>query len=84
MLGISAAEVLADLVIGRCPEAAEILGDLDRPVVGSEDMEKHGNSTSRQPGSIGPPEQVLKPRGQDGGPSHLIGESDRAAVRQGE
>src|SRR4051812_23121012 len=34
--GVAGAEVLADLEIGRCPEAAEVVGDLHGPEVGTE------------------------------------------------
>jgi hypothetical protein len=39
VLGISSAQIFSHLMIGCRPEATQIVGDLDWPIVGSEEME---------------------------------------------
>ena len=44
VLGITAAEILADLMIGRPPEAGQVVGHLLRTMVGGQEMPEHGNA----------------------------------------
>ena len=60
MFRIPAAQVFADLVIGISPEAAEVAGQLNGPVIGPKDLQEQGDPTARNPGGILPAKQFLK------------------------
>ena len=84
MLGISAPQVLADLVVGRGPEAVEVIGDLDGPEVGSEQVEEDRDAAAGQARGLGPAEELLDPCGEDRRPPGFIGQSGPTAGRQRE
>ena len=64
---ISAAEVLANLVIGRGPEAFQIIGDLHGAIVWTEQVEEYGNSSMGQARGFGPTEKFLERTARIGG-----------------
>ena len=65
MLRVAAAEVFPHLMIGGRPEAPQVVGDLDGPIVGSQQVQQDGNPPARQPRRFGPAEQLLESDSQD-------------------
>ena len=80
VFGITAAEVLADLMVGAGPEAVEVGGHLDGSVVGSEDVEEEGASAASDPWGFVPPEEFLDAGGQGGRLTDLVLDGDPATA----
>ena len=84
MFGIAPSKVLSDLVIGVCPEALQVVGDLHGPVVGSEKMQKHGDASAGHARGLGPAEKFLKADGEDWRLPGLVGQAGLFTARQRE
>ena len=67
MFRIAAPELLADLEIGRLPEAAEIGCQLDRLETGRQEFHQDRPAPAVHPGRIRQAEAFLEPDPQDGG-----------------
>ena len=67
MFGIAAAEVFSDLVVRCRPEAFQVVGDLHRAIVGTENVEQDGDAASGDPGCLGPAEEILEAPARTGG-----------------
>ena len=80
MLGIPAAQVLADLEIRGGPEAVEVVGDLDRPVVRTEDMQQDGDPSPRHARRLRPAEELLEPGREHRRPARLVDQSDATSA----
>src|SRR5271157_4019960 len=80
MFRISAAQVLAHLVIGRRPEALQVRGDLHGAGIGAKKMQHDRDASSRQARSPRPAEQLLQPDGEDRRPVRLIEQADVPAT----
>src|SRR5262249_18642031 len=80
VLGVTSAEVFADLEIGVRPETAKVVGHLDGSVVRPEEVENHGDATAGNPWRLRPTEEFLEPGRQDRRPSRLVSELDAAAA----
>ena len=72
VFGIAAAKVFSDLVIGGGPEAPQVVGDLDRPVVRAENVQQDGHPPPGHSRGFGPAEQFLKTHGQDRRPAGFV------------
>ncbi len=84
VFGIAAPQIFSDLVIGRRPEAAQVAGDLDGPVIRSEYMEQYGHAAASQARRFGPAEQLLEPDGQDRRAVRFVNQVGVAAAGNGQ
>src|SRR5687768_1966604 len=64
VLRIPRFEVLANLKIGRRPETAQVLRDLDGTVVRTEQVQHDGYHAPEDAGCISPSEHLLQPHGR--------------------
>ena len=67
-------------MIGGRPEAAQVVGDLDRPIVRPEEVQQDRNAAACHAWRFGPAEQLLEPRRQDRRPPGFINQADLAAA----
>ena len=81
VLGIAAPKVFPHLMIGRLPEAVQVVGDLDWPVVRAEQVQQYGNAPSATARCFIPAKQLLKSGRQNRRPTWFIGQADKAAAR---
>ena len=68
-------------MIGRRPETLQIRGDLHGSIVRAQKMQQDRHAPSRQPGRLGPPEQLLQPDGKDRRSVQLIEQAMLPAAR---
>ena len=61
VLRIATPHLLAHLGVAVRPERREILGDLERPVGGGEEMDRERHRAVADPGRLGQTEHLLEP-----------------------
>ena len=74
VFGIAAAEFLADLGVGRLPEAGQVARDLLRPMVGAQQVQEHGHATTRQPRCLTNAKKLLNADRQHRRTARLVGQ----------
>ncbi len=67
-------------MIGRRPEAPQIVGDLDRTEVRAEQVQDHRDPTGGETGRVGPSEEFLKANGQHRRAIRFVAERNPAAA----
>ena len=72
MFGIAAAEIFSDLVVRCRPEAFQVVGDLHRAIVGTENVQQDRDAAAGDPGCLGPAEEILEAHGEDRRPAGFI------------
>src|SRR5690606_18644147 len=76
--GVTGAEVLANRLVGRSPEARQVVGDLNRSVIRAEQLEQDRHATTGQPWGFRPSEKLLESDGQHGWTTRLVANPDPA------
>ena len=84
VFGVASAKVFADIEIGGFPEAGQVGGDLDRAVVGAEQVHQQADPAGGDERRLLPAEDFLKPHGQGGLSVPIILNADVAAGRDGD